>query len=113
MSYTNVEKYDEMPQFIASAVGLRQVTRQIPQSMGVQDGVKLIVKAGTMFPANDATAVGVIFEPVDVTYGDHAGSVVIGGHLYGNRLPVAPAAAAKTALQANGLYFEDAVGMVR
>ena len=113
MSYINVEKYDEMPQFLASSVGLRQSTQQIPQSMGVQDGNKKIVPAGTMFPSNDASAVGVIFEPVDVTKGDHAGSVVIGGHLYGNRLPAAPAAAAKAALQANGLYFEDAVGMVR
>jgi len=113
LSYTSVEKYSEMQSFIASEVGLRQSTRQIPQSMGVQDGIYKIVPAGTMFPANDATAVGVIFEPVNVTDGDHAGSVVIGGHLYGNRLPVAPATAAKTALQANGLYFEDAVGMVR
>lgn len=113
MSYTNVEKYSEMPSFIASAVGLRQVTQQIPQTMGVQDGNKKIVPAGTMFPSNDASAIGVIFEPVNVTYGDHAGSVVVGGHLYGNRIPVAPTAAAKTALQANGLYFEDAVGMVR
>ncbi|HEX3038157.1 MAG TPA: hypothetical protein VHO94_04090 [Oscillospiraceae bacterium] len=113
MSYTNVEKCSEMPSFIASEVGLRQITQQIPQSMGVQDGIYKIVPAGTMFPANDATAVGVIFEPVDVTKGDHAGSVVVGGHLYGNRLPTAPADTAKTALQGKGLYFEDAVGMVR
>lgn len=113
MSYTNVEKYSEMPSFIASEVGLRQVTQQIPQTMGVQDGIYKIVPAGTMFPANDSTAVGVIFEPVNVTYGDHAGSVVVGGHLYGNRLPVVPTAAAKSTLQSNGLYFEDAVGMVR
>lgn len=116
MSHINTQTFDLMPQFIASAVGLRQITRQISQSMGVQDHDRLIVPAGTIYPANDATAIGVLTEPVDVTYGDHEGSVIVGGHLYGNRLPVAPADTAKTAMAANGLggvLFENAVGMVR
>jgi hypothetical protein len=105
-----------MPQFLASAVGLRTITRQIPQSMGKQDGDKLLVPAGTIFPANDNTAIGILTEPVDVTKGDHEGSVIVAGHLYGNRLPIAPADAAKTAMGANGyggVLFETATGMVR
>lgn len=116
MSHINTETYDLMPQFIASAVGLRQITKQIPQSMGVQDHDRLIVPAGTIFPANDNTAVGVLTEPVDVTYGDHEGSVIVAGHLFSNRLPTAPVADAITAMAANGyggVLFETATGMVR
>lgn len=116
MSHINTQTFDLMPQFIASAVGLRQITEQIPQSMGVQDRDKLIVPAGTIFPKNDATAIGVLMDPIDVTYGDHEGSVIVGGHLYGNRLPVAPIDAAKTNMAANGyggVQFETATGMVR
>lgn len=116
MSHINVETYDKMPQFLASAVGLRQITRQIPQSMGIRDHDKSIVPAGTVFPANDNTAIGILTEPVDVTKGDHEGSIIVAGHLYGNRLPTVPANAAKTAMAANGyggVLFETATGMVR
>lgn len=116
MSHINTRTFDLMPQFIASAVGLRQITEQIPQTMGKQDQDRLIVPAGTIFPSNDANAIGVLTEPVDVTYGDHEGSVIVAGHLYGNRLPVAPTDAAKTAMAANGyggVQFETATGMVR
>lgn len=116
MSHINTQTYNTMPQLIASAVGLRQITEQIPQTMGKQDLDRLIVPAGTIFPANDATAIGILTEPVDVTYGDHEGSVIVGGHLYWNRLPMAPTDAAKTAMAANGyggVLFENATGMVR
>ena len=116
MSYTNTETYGAVPSFLASEVDLRTVTKQIPQSMGVQDGKRLIVSAGTIFPANDATAIGIIFEPVDVTYGDAAGPVIVGGHVITARLPVAPASAAQSAMQSNGyggITFEAAKGMVR
>lgn len=105
------ETYDKMPQFLASVVGLRTVTMQIPESMGVQDGYKKIVPAGTIFPANDSTAKGILFTPVDVTHGDHEGAVMVGGTVFENRLPVAPATAAKTAMKT--LNFETAGGMER
>lgn len=111
MSHIYTETYSKMPQFLASAVGLRTVTRQIPASMGVQDGCKKIVPAGTIFPKNDATAEGIIYTPVDVTDGDHEGAVIVAGYLYENRLPAAPAEAAKTAMKT--LNFETAEGMVR
>lgn len=63
------------------------------------------VKMGTIWPANDATAVGIVYEDVDVTAGDMPGSVVMQGVVYEGRLPVAPATAAKTALEGNGFVF--------
>ena len=44
------------------------------------DGNK-IVKAGTPYPANDATCKGYILEDIDVTQGDAPGAVVFEGTL--------------------------------
>lgn len=63
------------------------------------------VKMGTAYPKNDATAIGILYEDVDVTAGDMPGSVVLSGVVYENRLPVALASAAKTALQGKGFTF--------
>lgn len=65
-------------------------TRQIPQTGAttLTNGAKY-VKAGTIYPANDATAVGIVYEDVDVTNGDAAGSVVLSGVVYEDRLPEA------------------------
>jgi hypothetical protein len=61
------------------------------------DGSK-IVKAGTVWPANDATAKGVVLNDMDVTNGTATGAVVFEGEINVNKIPTAPAAAAKTAL---------------
>lgn len=54
----------------------------IPQSMGVDDGNgNLIVKAGTPYPANDATCMGYVYVDVDVTRGDAAGTIRYEGDL--------------------------------
>ena len=47
------------------------------------------VKMGTIYPANNATAVGIVYEDVDVTTGDMPGSVVTKGVIYEDRLPEA------------------------
>lgn len=67
-------------------------TRTIPQSMATttETGAKY-VKAGTLFPANDATAIGLVYEDVDVTTGNMPGSVVMRGVVYENRLPITDA----------------------
>lgn len=64
-----------------------RVTREIPQSGAttLDNGAK-IVKMGTVFPANDATAIGIVYEDVDVTSGDMAGSVVTKGEVIEARL---------------------------
>lgn len=65
-------------------------TRQIPQAGAVSrpDGAKY-VKMGTVFPANNGTAIGIVYEDVDVTSGDMPGSVVLKGVVYEDRLPEA------------------------
>ena len=91
--------------FLAHEECVRE-TRQIPQSGATTaaNGGKY-VKMGTPFPANGATAIGLVYEDVDVTTGDMPGSVVTQGVVYTNRLPVTLADAAKTALEGLGFKF--------
>lgn len=86
--------------------GCVRETRTIPQSLATTEanGTKY-VKMGTPFPANGATAVGIVYEDVDVTTGSMPGSVVTKGVVYEDRLPVTLASAAKTALQGLGFTF--------
>lgn len=93
--------------FLAHEECVRE-TRQIPQAGATTaDNGGKYVKMGTIFPANDATAIGIVYEDVDVTSGNMPGSVVTQGIVYTGRLPVAPANAAKTALQGKGFTFID------
>lgn len=64
-----------------------RVTREIPQSMATtaEDGTKY-VKMGTLFPSNDASAIGIVYEDVDVTVGNMPGSVVTKGEVIEARL---------------------------
>lgn len=86
--------------------GCVRETRQISQTGATTEanGTKY-VKMGTIYPANDATAVGIVYEDVDVTTGNMPGSVVTKGVVYADRLPVAVASAAKTALEGLGFKF--------
>lgn len=61
------------------------------------DGRK-VIKAGTIYPANDATAKGVVWADYDVTDGDVTGALIIHGFVKTAALPTAPAETAKTAL---------------
>ena len=80
-------------------------TKTIPASMGTTVGSTKYVKMGTVFPSNDANAIGIVYEDVDVTTGDMPGSVVTKGEVIEGRLPVAIASAAKTALAGKGFTF--------
>lgn len=62
------------------------------------DGRK-IVPAGTILPANDATAVGVLLHDTDVTDGDRTDAIVIHGFIKSSALPVVPDITAVTALK--------------
>ncbi|MBQ8087144.1 MAG: hypothetical protein IJ234_01815 [Clostridia bacterium] len=62
-----------------------------------EDGLKY-VPAGAVIPANDGTAVGILYEDTDVTNGDAPCSVVTAGEVYADRLPTAPAGDAITAM---------------
>ena len=92
--------------FLVEDEPVTRETRTIPQTGATTaaNGAKY-VKAGTPFPANDATAIGITYEDVDVTSGAMPGSVVTKGVVYEDRLPVELASAAKTALQGLGFKF--------
>lgn len=69
-----------------------------------EDGA-IYVKGGTPYPSNDANAIGIIYEDVDVTTGDMPGSVVTKGVVYEDRLAVTLDSDAKTALAGLGFKF--------
>lgn len=60
---------------------------------------RYVVKAGTIYPANDATAIGVVLNDYDVTDGDAMMAIVIHGFIKVAALPVVPAAAAVSAMK--------------
>ena len=65
-------------------------TREITQAGATTtDNGGKYVKMGTVYPANDATAEGIVYEDVDVTTGNMPGSVVLKGVVYEDRLPEA------------------------
>lgn len=92
--------------FLVNNENCSRFTKTIPQSLATiaADGTKY-VKMGTVFPANNATAIGIIYEDVDVTNGDMPGSVVTKGEVYADKLAVTLADTAKTALEGLGFKF--------
>lgn len=110
MAFMKTEKLYSGNNILASEIGLVQKTRQGTQAMATEEDGYLIIKAGTVFPANDATAEGVVFEDVDMTNDEKRPiSVIVAGRVIEDRLPVELADEAKTALAANGLFFEKEV----
>lgn len=67
------------------------------QAVTRTDGRK-VVPAGAVIPANGATAKGILYEDIDVTNGATAGSVVVAGTVYEDKLPAAIESAAESAL---------------
>lgn len=67
-------------------------------SLAVTEGGRKIIKAGTIYPANDSTAQGVVFSDLDVTEGDVNGAVLVFGFVKTSALPEEPSAEAKAAL---------------
>ena len=67
-------------------------------SLAIEVGSRKIIKAGTIYPANDATAQGVVFSDLDVTEGDVNGAVLVFGFVKTSALPVEPSQEAKAAL---------------
>ena len=115
MPYFVEKEYDKhAPNFLGSEIGLIPKTFEIsPTGVSADADGRKIVKAGTVYPKNDATAKGIVYKDVDVTNGARDGAVLIAGRVLENRLPVAPAAAAKTALEDSGIYFDTAVEITR
>lgn len=58
-----------------------------------------ILKKGTVYPANNGTAVGLIWDDYDVTDGDVTGAVLVEGYVKKSALPVAPESTAIAAMK--------------
>ena len=72
---------------------------------------RTIVPAGAVIPANGSTAVGILYEDIDVTDGAAPGSIVTKGTIYGDRLPAALDSDAATAL--TGITVKTSPAVVR
>ena len=87
--------------FLADTEHCTRITYQIAQNHAAvvtkADGTKY-VPAGAVIPANGATAVGILYEDVDVTTGAMPGSIVTHGIVYADRLPAEIASAAASAM---------------
>lgn len=101
-----VKKVDHVarPEFLATDHKTSQ-TGTGTQAMGVTVGDRKIIKAGTIFPANDETAIGIVISDVDVTNGDMPVAYIDHGSVYTNRLPVPIADTAKAALK--NIFFRE------
>jgi hypothetical protein len=96
--YVSKKEVANQINFLASA-RFQSFTTQVEQT-GVTANAKgrKVVPAGTIYPKNDATAKGILLNDVDVTEGTQPGALIVEGYVLESRLPVAPAAEAKTAL---------------
>lgn len=103
MAYMNVTEGRSAINILESEIGLVTKTRQIPETLGVVDGAHKTVMAGTVFPADDGTAEGIVFTDTDVTHGDAEGSVIVAGRVLAERVDASETAI--TALAAKGLYL--------
>lgn len=97
--------------WLASERSLRLVsyTAEDDNDQIVTENGRKIIKSGTIYPANGATAVGIVFNDVDVTDGDAPMSLMISGHVWEDRLNTGESDLdddAKAALAANGIYFD-------
>lgn len=99
--------------FLANDESCVRETKQIAESGATtaDNGAKY-VKMGTVYPSNDSNAIGIVYEDVDVTYGDMPGSVVTKGKVIKDRLAEEITADAITALTAAGFTFVDTVPAV-
>lgn len=110
MALMKTEKYTSSNNILASEVGLVLKTRELTQSMATEEDGYKVIKAGTIFPANNSTAEGIVFEDVDMTYDEKKpGSVIIAGRVISENLPVTVDSTAKTALEKSGIYFDKGV----
>lgn len=85
--------------FLASS-NVQAFTHQVEDAgVSANEKGRKVVVAGTIYPANDATAEGIIYTDVDVTDGPQPGSLIVEGYILKDRLPVAPTEAAIAALK--------------
>jgi hypothetical protein len=66
-----------------------------------------IIPAGSFYPKNDASAIGVTINDVDVSKGEQPVGVIVEGYILEERLPEQPTPEAKAALPGIKFYSES------
>ena len=76
--------------FLAKNEDCVRLTQEIAQNSALVEtvGTAKCVPMGTPYPTNDAYAIGIVYEDVDVTSGNMPGSVVMKGVVYEGRLAI-------------------------
>lgn len=90
--YSNSKEILKYDHFVSEKVILTQAN-------STTVGTRKIVKAGTIIPANNEMAKGVVLYDVDVTDGDERGALVIHGFIDKSKIPAQPDSAAIAALK--------------
>lgn len=67
-------------------VALKKTFKMNDEAATTVDGRK-IIKAGTVYPKNDATAIGMVLNDVDVTEGDADGALLVHAIVDKNKIP--------------------------
>lgn len=110
MSFIGAEKQGKVyaPGYFLAHEECVRLTYEISDTGAKTDGEGgKYVPMGTVYPTNDSSAIGIVYEDVDVTTGPMPGSVVTKGVVYEDRLPVTIESDAKTALEAAGFVFME------
>lgn len=68
---------------------------------------RLVIKAGTVYPANDGTAIGLVFQDYDVTDGDVNLAIMIHGFVLAEKLPRIPTDEALIAMKQISILKKD------
>lgn len=90
--------YESQPAFVSSDHIVSR-TRTATQDMGTTENGRTILKAGTVFPKNDASAEGIVLHDLDLTHGDQPVGVMVEGYVYEARLPQEISEEAKEAMK--------------
>lgn len=101
MAYVRPTETVDEKNFLASShfISFPRQVDSTSYAVKTDDRGHKVIPAGTVFPTNDASAEGVTFDEVDVTYGAQPVGVIVEGYIFGKKLPVEPVAAAITALK--------------
>lgn len=108
MSYVGKQVNVNETNFLASSkfVSFQQLVDNTNAAVVTDELGHKVIPAGSILPANDATAKGISTDEVDVTDGKALVGLIVEGWVYGKRLPVAPSADAIKAMTA--IHFKDA-----
>jgi len=105
MYLTEKTIYENRPSWVSSHHYINR-TRTATRDMATEEDGKMLLKAGTVFPANTGSAEGIVFHDVDLTHAESLPvAVMVEGYVYESRLPNGVSTTAKGAL--NGITFEE------